>query len=75
MEETPSIVKDPEAALCLKVTYESLLEPGDGNGSVRDARELEAAVLSVEVLVETNLHAADGCVVGQLGREVGVAEE
>lgn len=58
MEETASIVEDAEAPLGLEVAYEPLLEPGDGNGPVRDTREREAGVLAVQVFVEADLLAA-----------------
>ena len=75
LEETPAIVKDSEAALCLEVTYEPPLEAGNGDRTIGNSCEFEAGVLSVEILVEPDLDATSGVVVGQLGREVGITEK
>lgn len=61
--------------MCLEVAYEPLLKTRDGDGPIGYSCEFEAGILSVEILVEPDLHAAGGRVVGEFGWEVGVTEE
>lgn len=75
MKEASAVVKDTKAALGLEVTDESLLESRNGYGPVRNMREVETGVKAIQILVEADLLAAGGGIVGELGWEVGIAEK
>ena len=75
MQETTSIVEDAEAALCIQIADEALLESCDGDGPVVPASEIEPRILTVQILVKSDPLAAVAVVAGDFGRKVGVAQE